>query len=301
MLSTMRNSWLLYALFAICALSSAMSIEEAIRNLDGIEAYLHHGMNRRAGGTGSTPSSTPAPSSASPTPTPTPTPTPSSDGNTPTPTPSQTPDQTSAAPTSNAAPSSDSPSQSQAQSSNAPASSAGRASTSAGNNQASSTQAAKSSTITTPVIHTTPLVATSYQSYLTVYTTISDGQQVAVTSVASSAALITTGTAVSTETPLPQSGSGGSGHGLSDTNKKVVGGVIGGIGGAILLGGLAIVAWRIWGRKKRVSEDDDDLMAGTGSALGDKPNSAGNNHAPFQSNLEQYHNPGGRPNAAANF
>jgi len=74
--------------------------------------------------------------------------------------------------------------------------------------------------------------------------------------------------------------------------------VVGGVGGAILLGGIAIVIWRVWGRKKRVTEDDADLMAGTGAALGDKPHSA---NSPFQSNLEQYHTPSGRPNAAANF
>lgn len=100
--------------------------------------------------------------------------------------------------------------------------------------------------------------------------------------------------------PLPQSGKDESGNGLSDSNKKIIGGVVGGVGGAILLGGIAIVCWRMWGRKKRVTEDDDDLMANTGAALGDKPPPTYQS-SPFQSNLEQYHNPGGRPNAAANF
>jgi hypothetical protein len=59
------------------------------------------------------------------------------------------------------------------------------------------------------------------------------------------------------------------------------------------------VYWRLR-NKKRVTEDDDDLMSGTGTAIGDKPQSASTN-SPFTSNLEQYHNPGGRPNAAANF
>ncbi|KAG9385443.1 cell wall protein [Pyrenophora tritici-repentis] len=53
-------------------------------------------------------------------------------------------------------------------------------------------------------------------------------------------------------------------------------------------------------RQARVQEDDDDLMAGTGTALGDKPQN-GPGSSPFQQNLDQYHNPGGRPNAAANF
>jgi hypothetical protein len=111
---------------------------------------------------------------------------------------------------------------------------------------------------------------------------------------------ITTGQAVTTELPSPQKGEPGSGGGLSSTKKSIIGGVVGGVGGAILLGGIALVCWRMWGRKKRISEDDDDLMAGTGSALGDKQHSPAS-ATPFQANLEQYHNPGGRPNAAANF
>lgn len=87
---------------------------------------------------------------------------------------------------------------------------------------------------------------------------------------------------------------------MSQTNKNIIGGVVGGVGGALLLGGIALVFWRMKKRQHRVTEDDDDLMAGTGSALGDKPQN-GTGASPFQSNLEQYHNPGGRPNAAANF
>jgi hypothetical protein len=146
-------------------------------------------------------------------------------------------------------------------------------------------------------------VSTAVQEYTTVYTTVSNGQNVVLTSTGSSTAVFTTGQAVTTEMPLPQNGNGGGdGGGLSDSNKKIIGGVVGGVGGAILLGGIAIVLWRMYGHKNRVADDDDDLVANTGAALGDKqppPYSSGN--TPFQSNLEQYHNPGGRPNAAANF
>lgn len=91
-----------------------------------------------------------------------------------------------------------------------------------------------------------------------------------------------------------------SSDGLSDSNKKVIGGVVGGIGGALLLGGIALVFWRMRKRQNKVTADDDDLNLNTGAALGDKPQN-GTGASPFQSNLEQYHNPGGRPNAAANF
>ena len=88
--------------------------------------------------------------------------------------------------------------------------------------------------------------------------------------------------------------------GLSQSNKNIIGGVVGGIGGLLLIGGIALVFLRMKRRQTRVHEDDDDMTLGTGSALGDKPHS-GHGASPFQSNLEQYHNPGGRPNAAANF
>jgi hypothetical protein len=73
---------------------------------------------------------------------------------------------------------------------------------------------------------------------------------------------------------------------------------VAGIGGAALLGGLAYVAWRIWGNRKSTLDEDDDLM-GT-SAHGHKVTDSADN-SPFKSTLDQYHNPAGRVNAAANF
>jgi hypothetical protein len=135
-----------------------------------------------------------------------------------------------------------------------------------------------------------------------VITQVSGSQTFASTVVSSRTIASTTGFAtVTSAASLNNGGDNGSGSsGLSSSSKKIIGGVVGGVGGAILLGGIAIVCWRIWGRKQRGLEDDDDLMGGTGSAVGEKPLSA-NQNTPFQTNLEQYHNPGGRPNAAANF
>ncbi|KAF2178104.1 hypothetical protein K469DRAFT_338751 [Zopfia rhizophila CBS 207.26] len=270
MLSTMRKSWLLFTLFALITLSSAL-------DLDGIEQYLHKGKRQVASGTGNSnpPSSeapqTNPPSSEAPEPTPTPTSADDPSSNAP----SQTPEPSSNAPASSAAPSTRGPNSTPAQTSAAPR------------------------TSRTPEVITSALVATSVQQYTTVFTTVSNGQSVEVTQTGSRTAIITTGSATITNSAQSGNGGGESG-GLSESSKKIIGGVVGGVGGAILLGGIAIVCWRIWGRKKRVSEDDDDLIAGTGSALGDKSHS-GSTNTPFQSNLEQYHNPGGRPNAAANF
>jgi hypothetical protein len=145
-------------------------------------------------------------------------------------------------------------------------------------------------------------VATSLEPFTSVVIqTLSNGEISSSLSTGSRTAVITTGSVQVTDpASLSNGGSDSNGGGLSSSNKKIIGGVVGGVGGAILLGGIAIVCWRIWGRKKHITDDDADLMAGTGSALGDKPAGSSAN-SPFQSNLEQYHNPGGRPNAAANF
>ena len=61
--------------------------------------------------------------------------------------------------------------------------------------------------------------------------------------------------------PRVNGGGGGSGSsGLSPKTKSVVGGVVGGVGGAILLGGLAIVFWRVWGKSRRSRNADNDFV-----------------------------------------
>jgi hypothetical protein len=70
------------------------------------------------------------------------------------------------------------------------------------------------------------------------------------------------------------------------------------------LAGLAIVAYRIWGRKK--DNDDDDGLMGfrQESAAHEKSgsqNGASSTASPFQSTLENYHNPARQVNASSNF
>ncbi|KAJ4365299.1 hypothetical protein N0V83_008918 [Neocucurbitaria cava] len=278
----LRKLWLFAALFAMAALSSAFSLDDL--HIDGIEEYLHHGEKRQASGTGNTPSSAAPPTSSAQQVS-------SAPESTPTPTPTQDPT-------------------SDPVTSNEPASSTPAPAPSSANNQPTSQQTSAAapvssnkpvtSTRTTAVIRTTDLVSTSLQEFITTYTTISDGQAVTQTSTGTSSIVTTTGQAVVTDPPTSQENSGGSDKGLSQSSKNIIGGVVGGIGGALLLAGIGLVFWRMKKRQHKVSADDDDLMANTGAALGDKP-SIGSGSSPFQSNLEQYHNPGGRPNAAANF
>ncbi|KAG5295284.1 cell wall protein [Histoplasma ohiense] len=91
--------------------------------------------------------------------------------------------------------------------------------------------------------------------------------------------------------------------GLSDSSKRIIIGVVVGVGGAILVGGLAFVAWRL--RRKRNSRgvgDDDDLM-NAGTAVGSsshETSTVGMGPSPFTSTLDQYHHPGG-VNPSSNF
>jgi hypothetical protein len=92
-----------------------------------------------------------------------------------------------------------------------------------------------------------------------------------------------------------------SGGGMSSKTRGTVIGVVVGIGGAALLGGLAIVAWRIWGRKKSADEGDDFEYGKSEVGTANSGNSsAGGSSNPFQSTLENYHNPA-KVNASSNF
>ncbi|KAJ5386592.1 hypothetical protein N7509_009133 [Penicillium cosmopolitanum] len=111
--------------------------------------------------------------------------------------------------------------------------------------------------------------------------------------------------AAATSPSLSGDNSSNSSSGVSDSDKKIIIGVVVGVGGAIVIGVLAIVIWRI--QKKRngqYNEEDDDLMGGTAVGSGPREKvpspAAGTQGTPFKSTLDQYHNPG-PVNAASNF
>jgi len=62
---------------------------------------------------------------------------------------------------------------------------------------------------------------------------------------------------------------------MASSTKAIIGGVIGGIAGALALGALGLVAWRLWGRKDHHNDEDDDLMSSGYSSNGEKPLSRG--------------------------
>jgi hypothetical protein len=90
---------------------------------------------------------------------------------------------------------------------------------------------------------------------------------------------------------------------MSTKTKNTVIGVVVGIGGAIVLAGLLIVAWRIWGRKKNEDESDGLMGFRTGNQGHEKTGSvsAAGTANPFQSTLENYHNPARNANVSSNF
>lgn len=117
-------------------------------------------------------------------------------------------------------------------------------------------------------------------------------------------AAVTQAAPTSTSSASGSTQSNSSSSSTTSTNKgPLIGGIVGGVGGAILIGGLIAVAWRIWGKNRHTNEEDDNLMDdtyGTSEVKGNAAGTAGATANPFQSNLEQYHNPG-RVNQSANF
>lgn len=88
--------------------------------------------------------------------------------------------------------------------------------------------------------------------------------------------------------------------GLSTQTRNIIIGVVVGVGGAIILGGIAVVYYRL--RRKRNARgpgDDDDLMH-AGTAVGSHSHENSTSSSPFKSTLDQYHNPG-PVNPASNF
>jgi len=104
----------------------------------------------------------------------------------------------------------------------------------------------------------------------------------------------TTGYATATISPSLRNG-GGSGSNLSTSSKSIIGGVVGGIGGAILIGGIALVCWRLWGKKKREQIPQDDFLDSRDDSISQEKRAPG---APLP---ERYQNPNGAVNTASNF
>jgi hypothetical protein len=137
----------------------------------------------------------------------------------------------------------------------------------------------------------------------TVFSTITSGRDVGRVST-----IVSTSTAI--ETPLvpvnptgSAQGNSSSGEGIKTSTRNTIIGVVVGVGGALLIGGLAIFAWRLKKRRGTNPVDEDDLMRREGSPLagGREMRTASPEESPFKATLDQYHKPPGTVNASSNF
>jgi hypothetical protein len=167
----------------------------------------------------------------------------------------------------------------------------------------SSTEAPQSSTPSSEAPDSTPATSSGDESSTpvtsepvtsTAFTTLT------LTNSEGSGSIVTSAIATTTTDPDLADGNGNNNDGgLSPSNTKIVIGVVVGVGGAILLGALGVVAWRIRARKK-LAEENDGLMdfdeAGKsepGGTNSSPPQSQGQGtqRSPFQSTLDTYHQP----------
>ncbi|KAG6016282.1 hypothetical protein E4U43_003965 [Claviceps pusilla] len=143
-----------------------------------------------------------------------------------------------------------------------------------------------SSVTATPVVSTRIEIVTS---------TLSDGSKAIVTSI-----IKTTSTPVISHDDVETTG-------MTTKTRNTVIGLVVGIGGAVVVGALGLVAWRIWGRKRH-DEEHDVLMDYDMSTSPPPPaekserggSAGGAQRTPFQSTLENYHQPN-KVNASFNF
>ncbi|KAF4595256.1 Mid2-like cell wall stress sensor [Ophiocordyceps camponoti-floridani] len=156
--------------------------------------------------------------------------------------------------------------------------------------QPSSTQADESSR-NSPKPTPTPSVFTTYE---VVTITNSDGSKVESTS----AARITTTPGLNAGAAAPEN------PGMSVKTRNTIIGVVVGVGGAIVLGALFLAGRRWWWGKKQSEESDglmDYDMTVTGGEKPDRGSAiAPGPRTPFQSTLENYHQPT-QVNASSNF
>ncbi|KAK9491933.1 hypothetical protein V1508DRAFT_420383 [Lipomyces doorenjongii] len=103
---------------------------------------------------------------------------------------------------------------------------------------------------------------------------------------------------LSTANPTPtfassSTNNSGNSSSLSSSQKRIVIGVVVGVGGAIVLGILAYIIYRIWLRKRGTDVGRRSAIDTAGLAMNEEEDTAD----PFRSNLDRYH----QPNQAANF
>ncbi|KAH9888618.1 hypothetical protein F4778DRAFT_754711 [Xylariomycetidae sp. FL2044] len=144
---------------------------------------------------------------------------------------------------------------------------------------------------------TTSKTPTPTTSVTTIFTTstMENGQATVISS--TSSAVITPG--------LSTGGTNSGNSGLKPETRNIVIGVCVGVGGAIVLGAVGVLFWRLR-NKRRNQEENEELVSygngfgGPGTAEKSDVGGSTSGRTPFQSTLESYHAPT-QTNAASNF
>ncbi|KAL1892887.1 hypothetical protein Sste5346_006780 [Sporothrix stenoceras] len=298
-----RLMQLLFVALSLMIAAHALRLDENFFRF-AEQAHANNQIERRAsaassGGanpTGDAASSSPPSAQASSTPdktstTPTPTPTPSETSPTSTPSPT---DNTSTPPTTSSTPTTSKDSKPTTSSNNTPT------------DKTTTTSPTDKTTTTSPTDKTTTKTTQpiSTSTFVTTYTE-SDGSTTAVT----------TKTTVTPTGSLSSSEGGSKTSGMSTSTRNIIIGVVVGVGGAIILVVIGLVALRIHKRKQAARDggngfNDYDPNYGNAPVGALEKTEGGNNtgavaagvpgRSPFQSTLESYHTPT-QVNTASNF
>ncbi|KAL8674262.1 MAG: hypothetical protein Q9168_001329 [Polycauliona sp. 1 TL-2023] len=292
----LKAKFLLLSLtFLLCTLSNVIGAEN-------IDHALQHRQNipigTGASASNASPSNSPtaATSAASPN-----TPTPSPDSSSESPSPASPEQTTSDQANHSPSPSATAPSQSATQEVNQPSTTNAQDPTSSGPRPATTSPSDRDSSTAERTLSMS--VSSQTHQFVTTVVTVSGSSTRTSISTGNTVVPVSTSLVTTTKNPtaLNEKQGDSSSSGLDSSQKRIVIGVVVGIGGAILLGGIAIVAWRLRSRKRRAMEDDNDPMASHPGSSGREKHSSVSGQSPFRSTLDQYHNQTGPVNTASNF
>ncbi|KAK9332550.1 hypothetical protein V1520DRAFT_7579 [Lipomyces starkeyi] len=162
--------------------------------------------------------------------------------------------------------------------------------------QTSSTEQTRTvpSTSADPVT-TTASISSETAHVTTIFVTVSGSAIPKATSTILSSSI---SSSLSTASPTPtfassSTNNSANGSSLSSSQKRIVIGVVVGVGGTIVLGILAYIFYRVWLRKSGTDAGRTSAIGTAGLAMIEEEDTAD----PFRSNLDRYH----QPNQAANF
>ena len=117
----------------------------------------------------------------------------------------------------------------------------------------------------------------------------------------SSSTVVPITTSVVKGTQLNEDGSPVGSSGVTDDQRRIIIGVVVGLGGAIILGGLAVAAYRVWGRKRGYAEEEDDNLMKKKPSVWEKVGLIRSTGRPHQRTPTLHRSPSAPITQASNF